>query len=66
MLKQVIVIILTAFTIGLVAETAVAIVQGVNGTAPAIPDAIELGVCWLVVLATFYASVLKSVKDRWL
>ena len=60
MLKTLIVTILTAFTCGLLAETAVVLVQGVQGVYPDIHTAIELGVCWFVVLAAFYISVLKS------
>jgi len=65
MLKSVIVIVLTAFTVGLLAETAVAIVQGVQGIAPDLHGAIELGVSWLVVVAVFYVSVIKAVFRRW-
>jgi hypothetical protein len=65
MLKTLIVTILTAFTCGLLAETAVTLVQGVQGVYPDIHTAIELGVCWFVVLATFYASVLKTACHRW-
>ena len=65
MLKTLIVTILTAFTCGLLAETAVTLVQGVQGIYPDIHTAIELGVCWSVVVATFYISVLKTVYNRW-
>lgn len=64
MLKNLVVIVLTAFTAGLLAETAVAIVQSVQGIFPDLHHSIELGVCWLVVVATFYASVLKVVSHR--
>lgn len=65
MLKNLVVIVLTAFTAGLLAETAVAIVQSVQGIFPDLHHCIELGVCWLVVTATFYTAVLKAVSHRW-
>ena len=65
MLKTLIIVVLTAFTAGLLAETAVTIVQGVQGIFPDIHTSIELGVCWFVVVATFYTSVLKAVTNRW-
>lgn len=65
MLKTLLVIVLTAFTAGLLAETAVTIVQGVQGIIPDIHTSIELGVCWFVVVATFYVSVLKTVNRSW-
>lgn len=65
MLKTLLVIVLTAFTAGLLAETAVTIVQGVQGILPDIHTSIELGVCWFVVVATFYVSVLKTVNRSW-
>lgn len=65
MIKQVILVVLTAFTLGLVAETTVAIVEATNGVFPQVSDAIELGVCWGVVLAVFVAAVVKSVRERW-
>lgn len=65
MLKTLIVTILTAFTCGLLAETAVVLVQGVQGILPDIHTSIELGVCWFVVVATFFISVLKAVNNRW-
>ena len=65
MLKTLIITILTAFTVGLLAETAVVVVQGVQGIFPDIHTSIELGVCWFVVVATFYISVFKAVNNRW-
>lgn len=65
MLKKLIVIVLTAFTAGLIAETAVAVLQAVHGVFPELHDAIELGVSWFVVVAVFYIATLKAVYDRW-
>ena len=65
MLKTLIIVVLTAFTAGLLAETAVTVAQGVQGVFPDIHTSIDLGVCWFVVVATFYISVLKAVTNRW-
>ena len=64
MLKNIIIIVLSAFTAGLLAETAVTVVQGVQGIFPDIHTAIELITCWVVVVAVFYISVLKAVNNR--
>jgi hypothetical protein len=64
MLKTLIVIVLTAFTAGLIAETALAVYQLKAGLDVAVDMAIELGVCWGVVIVAFYASVIHAVKHR--
>ena len=64
MLKTLIVIVLTAFTAGLIAETALAVYQLKTGLDVAVDMAIELGVCWGVVIVAFYASVIHAVKHR--
>lgn len=65
MLKTLIVIVLTAFTAGLIAETALAVYQLKTGVDVAVDMAIELGVSWGVVVTAFYASVVHAVKNRW-
>lgn len=65
MLKTLTVAILTAFTVGLLGETAVTLVDTAKGVLPDLHTAIELGVCWLVVVATFFASVLNVARGRW-
>lgn len=65
MLKNLVVIILTAFTLGLLGETAISIYDLYKGVALDLHDAIELVVGWLLVLVTFYASVLNVARHRW-
>lgn len=65
MLKTIIVVILTAFTLGLLGETAVTLVEGAKGVLPTLHTAIELVICWLVVLVTFFVAVIKSLNNRW-
>lgn len=65
MLKNLVVIILTAFTLGLLGETAISVYDLYKGVALGLHDAIELVVGWLVVLAAFYASVLNVARNRW-
>jgi hypothetical protein len=64
MLKTLIVIVVTAFTAGLLAETALAVYQLKTGAEVAVDMAVELGVCWLAVLSVFYAAVVR-VANRW-
>ena len=59
MLKTLIVIVVTAFTAGLLAETALAVYQLKTGAEVAVDMAVELGVCWLAVLSVFYAAVVR-------
>jgi len=65
MLKTLVVIILTAFTLGLLGETALTVYDLYKGVALNLHDVIEVGVCWLIVLITFYASVLNVARRRW-
>ena len=65
MLKTLVVIILTAFTLGLLGETAITIYDLYKGVAVTLHDTIELVVGWLVVLVGFYASVLNVARNRW-
>ena len=54
------IIILTAFSVGLVAETACEIHSLATGQAVTASTAIELIVCWGVVLAVFIAAIVKG------
>lgn len=62
------IIICSAFSVGLVAETAVSIWSLANGQGVALPTAIELVVAWFVVLAVFIAAIVKGFlgSARWL
>jgi hypothetical protein len=59
MIKAVAVIILSAFSVGLIAETALAVLTLSQGAVVPLGDAIELVVAWFVVLAIFYTAMLK-------
>lgn len=61
------IIILTAFSVGLVAETACEIHSLATGQAVTASTAIELIVCWGVVLAVFIASIVSGFRGsaRW-
>ena len=65
MVKTLVVTILVAFTIGLVAETALAVCGLAGGIAPDFHTAVELCVCWGVVLAAFVGSVVKTAFHHW-
>lgn len=62
------IILCSAFSVGLVAETAVSIWSLANGQGVALPTAIELVVAWFVVLAVFIAAIVKGFNGsaRWL
>lgn len=62
------IIICSAFSVGLVAETAVSIWSLATGQGVELPTAIELVVAWLVVLAVFIAAIVKGFlgSARWL
>lgn len=62
------IILCSAFSVGLVAETAVSIWSLANGQGVALPTAIELVVAWFVVLAVFIAAIVKGFlgSARWL
>ena len=55
------IIICSAFSVGLVAETAVAIWSLVHGQEVGIHTAVELTVAWLVVLAVFVGTMLSKL-----
>ena len=65
MFKTILVAVLTAFTIALVGETAITIVDLAKGAWAFSGDTVELVVSWLVVLVTFYAAVIKTAWRRW-
>ena len=65
MVRTLVMTILVAFTIGLVAETALVVCGFVGGNTPDVHTAIELCVCWGVVLATFVGSVAKTAFRPW-
>lgn len=62
MKKAIIKIILGAFTFGIVAETAVAVHSLATGQGVGVSDAIELVVCWGVVLAVFVTAIARSLN----
>ena len=57
-------IVLSAFSLGLVAETAIAVHSLATGSEVQLATAIELGISWLVVLAFFIANVARMVFHR--
>ncbi len=65
MVKTLVVTILVAFVIGLVAETAVTVCGLVGGVTPDFHTAVEICVCWGVVLAAFVGSVVKTAFHPW-
>ena len=65
MLRTLIVIVLTAFTAGLIAESTLAIYDLLHGVQVALDTAIELAVCWAMVLCTAYATVVQVARGRW-
>jgi len=54
------IIICSAFSVGLVAETALSVWSLANGQGVTLHTAIELIIAWLVVLAVFIASIVKG------
>lgn len=65
MKKALIVIVASAFGIGLVAETVVAAVIGIhNGEGVPVHDAIELIVCWVAGISLAVAGIVKVIRDR--
>ena len=68
MRKALVIILCSAFSAGLVAETALSIWSLAGGNGIALSTAIELAVAWLVVLAVFIASIVTGLRSpvRWL
>lgn len=64
MLQKIILVVLTAFTVALLGETVLAVVNVATGIDNTMSELIELGVAWLVVLVTSYLSVWHSVTHR--
>lgn len=64
MLQKIILVVLTAFSVALLGETVLAVVNFATGIDNTMSDLIELGVAWLVVLVTSYLSVWHSVTHR--
>lgn len=64
MLQKIILVVLTAFTVALLGETVLAVVNVATGIDNTMSELIELGVAWLVVLVTGYLSVWHSVTHR--
>lgn len=68
MRKALVIILCSAFSAGLVAETALSIWSLAGGNGISLSTAIELAVAWLVVLAVFIASIVTGLRSpaRWL
>ena len=68
MRKALVIILCSAFSAGLVAETALSIWSLAGGNGIALSTAIELALAWLVVLAVFIASIVTGLRSpaRWL
>lgn len=64
MLQKIILVVLTAFTVALLGETVLAVINFATGIDNTLSELIELGVAWLVVLVTSYLSVWHSVTHR--
>ena len=62
MRKALVIILCSAFSAGLVAETALSIWSLAGGNGIALSTAIELAVAWLVVLAVFIASIVTGLR----
>ena len=65
MIKAVAVIILSAFSVGLIAETALAVLTLSQGAVVPLHDAIELVAGWLVVFTIFFTAMLALAWRRW-
>jgi hypothetical protein len=68
MTKTLGIILCSAFSVGLVAETAAGVWSLANGQGISLSTAIELIIAWLVVLAVFIATIVKGFRGspRWL
>ena len=63
MRKALVIILCSAFSAGLVAETALSIWSLAGGNGIALSTAIELAVAWLAVLAVFIASIVTGLRS---
>jgi hypothetical protein len=67
MTKTLGIILCSAFSVGLVAETAAGVWSLASGQGISLATAIELIIAWLVVLAVFIATIIKGFRGfpRW-
>ena len=63
MRKALVIILCSAFSAGLVAETALSIWSLAGGNGISLSTAIELAIAWLVVLAVFIASIVTGLRS---
>ena len=64
MTKTLGIILCSAFSVGLVAETAAGVWSLASGQGISLSTAIELVVAWLVVLAVFIATIISGLRGR--
>ena len=64
MTKTLGIILCSAFSVGLVAETAAGVWSLASGQGISLSTAIELIVAWLVVLAVFIATIISGFRGR--
>jgi hypothetical protein len=64
MTKTLGIILCSAFSVGLVAETAAGVWSLASGQGISLSTAIELVVAWLVVLAVFVATIISGLRGR--
>jgi preprotein translocase subunit SecF len=65
MLKTLATIVLTAVTLLVLGESAVAIYQIRTGVEVPLADAVEIGVGWGVIVTWFWVSAVKAIKGGW-
>ena len=64
MTKTLGIILCSAFSVGLVAETAAGVWSLASGQGISLATAIELVIAWLVVLAVFIATIISGFRGR--
>jgi hypothetical protein len=64
MTKTLGIILCSAFSVGLVAETAAGVWSLANGQGISLATAIELIIAWLVVLAVFISTIISGFRGR--
>lgn len=64
MTKTLGIILCSAFSVGLVAETAAGVWSLAQGQCISLSTAIELIIAWLVVLAVFIATIISGLRGR--
>lgn len=64
MTKTLGIILCSAFSVGLVAETAAGVWSLAQGQGISLSTAIELIIAWLVVLAVFIATIISGLRGR--